>query len=105
MNQLDFKENEIHYISAKQGIGVKELLQKIVEIVSPPPKPAEELETSLKCFLFDARYVPNRGVACLIKVMQGTFNFEQVRQLISFHKGKRYEIYEIGVVQPELSPT
>jgi GTP-binding protein LepA len=26
MNQLDFKESEIYYISAKQGIGVKELL-------------------------------------------------------------------------------
>jgi translation elongation factor EF-4 len=37
--------------------------------------------------------------------MQGSFNIDAVRQLISFHKGKRYEIYEIGVVQPELSPT
>ena len=37
--------------------------------------------------------------------MQGQFDIENIRQLISFHKSKRYDIYDVGVVQPELSPT
>lgn len=90
-------------ISAKEGLGVPQLFEAIIDKFDPPPKP--ESDDALKCFLFDARFVPSRGVACLIKVMQGTLDIEQVRQLISFHKGKRYEIYEVGVVQPELSPT
>jgi len=65
----------------------------------------EMLSNGMKCFLFDARFVPQRGVACLIKVMFGTFCHEDVRQLMSFHKKKRYEIYEVGVVQPDLTPT
>lgn len=102
MSQLDFREDEIMLISAKQGIGVIDLLDTIIERVPPP---TNKIDDALKCFLFDARFVPSRGVACLVKVMQGSFNIDAVRQLISFHKGKRYEIYEIGVVQPELSPT
>jgi translation factor GUF1, mitochondrial len=103
VTQLDFKEDEIMLISAKQGLGVPELFEAIVNRISPPPKTEKDL--ALKCFLFDARFVPSRGVACLIKVMQGTFDIEKVRQLMSYHKGKRYEVYEVGVVQPELSPT
>ena len=60
---------------------------------------------AVKCFLFGAKYLPTRGVACFIKVMSGQLNHETVRQLMSFHKMKRYEIYEIGVVQPDLVPT
>jgi GTP-binding protein LepA len=82
-------------ISAKLGLGVIDLLDEIIARVPPPSK---AVDNALKCFLFDARFVPSRGVACLVKVMQGNLNIDTVRQLISYHKGKRYEIYEVGVV-------
>ena len=63
-------------ISAKQGVGVNQLLDAIIERVLPPPKSNID---ALKCFLFDARFVPSRGVACLVKVMQGNFSIETVR--------------------------
>ena len=48
----------------------------------------------LKCFLFDARFVPERGgVACLIKVMSGELNNDNIKQMMSYHLRKRYEIY------------
>lgn len=60
----------------------------------------------LKCFLFDARFVPERGgVACLIKVMSGELNNDNVKQMMSYHLRKRYEIYQVGIVQPNLVPT
>lgn len=90
------------YISAKTGQGVDKIFEAVIERIPPPDIVPSEI---LKCFLFAARYVPNRGVACLIKVMSGTFNIESVRQLMSFHNAKRYEIYEAGIVQPDLVPT
>lgn len=59
----------------------------------------------MKAFLFDARFIPMRGVACLIKIMEGSLNTEKMRHLMSYHKMKRYDIYEVGIVQPFLTPT
>ena len=59
----------------------------------------------MKAFLFDARFEPHYGVACLIKIMSGTFSADKVKQLLSFHNQKRYEIYEVGIVQPYLHKT
>ena len=50
-----------------------EVLKAVIERFKPPT--FEQIEEGkkdmLRAFLFDARYVPNRGVACLIKVMGG----------------------------------
>ena len=72
VDELDFDLEHLLYISAKAGIGVDKVFEAIIERVPPPPLPTidEEEESPLKCFLFDARFVPERGgVACLIKVM------------------------------------
>lgn len=52
----------------------------------------------LKAFLFDARFVQSRGVACLIKIMSGTLNMQNIRHLMSYHRLKRYDIFEVGIV-------
>ena len=50
--------------------------------------------------------MPERGgVACLIKVMSGVLNNDTCKQLMSYHMRRRYEIYQVGVVQPDLVPT
>jgi translation elongation factor EF-4 len=54
------------HISAKTGFGIEKVFRAIVELIPPPVKPKSDV---LKCFLFDARFVPTRGVACLVKVM------------------------------------
>lgn len=60
----------------------------------------------MKAFLFDARYIPSRGVACLIKCMGGgSIDFQKLKFLTSYHTGKRYDIYDVGVVQPGLTKT
>lgn len=56
--------------------------------------------------MFDAKYVQNRGIACLVKVMSGAnFDFEKLRCLASYHTGKKYDVYEVGIVQPQMRPT
>lgn len=64
----------------------------------PPPV----VEQDFKAFLFDARYVPNRGVACLIKIMGGQLDYQKLRLITSYHTGRRYDVYDVGVVQPEM---
>ena len=77
-----------------------------MERISPPPvKKADEFNP-FRAFLFDARFVPSRGVACLVKVMGGgCFDFEKLKLLMSYHTGKRYDIHEVGIVQPDMKKT
>lgn len=106
IEELDFKLDELLYISAKDGTNVDKVLEAIIERINPPPLPSNEqgevmqaVEGSknvdpLKCFLFDARFVPERGgVACLIKVMSGELNHDNIRQMMSYHLRKRYDLY------------
>jgi len=41
---------------------------------------------NLKAFLFDAKFVPNRGVQCLIKIMSGQLNVQFIRNMMSYHR-------------------
>lgn len=60
---------------------------------------ATEVDEPFRAFLFDARYVPSRGVACLIKVMSGgQFDFQKIKALTSYHTGKKYDLYDLGIV-------
>lgn len=59
-------------------------------------------DDQLKLFLFDARFVKDKGVACFVKVMSGrSLDFEKIKQVLSYHNMKRYEIYDVGVIQPQ----
>ena len=82
VDQLDFNPDDILHISAKEGIGLDELFETIIERIEAP-QIAKLNPTSaaagidlgdqdvLKCFLFGAKFMQSRGVACFVKVMQG----------------------------------
>lgn len=69
--QFDFEEDEILQISAKEGFNCDQVLEAIIERIQPPVSIPQEEEAPFRGFLFDAFFVPSRGVACLIKVMNG----------------------------------
>jgi len=67
---FDFSDNEILFVSAKSGEGVKELLDAIIrEIPAPPAHP----DKPLKALLFDSWFDEYRGVICLIEIVDGHF--------------------------------
>ena len=94
----------MHFISAKDGTNVDLVFKAIIEKLKPPEidRESSKLESGeeiLRTFLFDARFVPHHGVACLIKIMGGgAMDFKKIKRLTSYHTGKKYEIYDIGIV-------
>ena len=91
---LGFKEEEIILASAKEGNGVTQILDCIIETV---PSPGGDAENPLKALIFDCRFDPFKGVVVFVKVIDGQITPKT--QLRMFHTGKVHKIEELGVFQ------
>jgi len=81
--------------SAKEGIGVPEILEEIVKKV---PAPKDTVDQPLRSLIFDSYYDAYRGVVVYFRVMDGTVKKgDRVRFMAS---GQEYVIDEIGVLAP-----
>ncbi|MCX7509799.1 translation elongation factor 4, partial [Levilactobacillus brevis] len=82
--------------SAKQGIGIPELLEQIVTKI---PAPAGDLAAPLKALVFDSVYDDYRGVVLSIRLFEGTVKpGDKIRLMNS---GSEYEVTEVGVNSPK----
>jgi len=82
--------------SAKEGIGIEELLEEIIHTVPPP---SGDPEAPLKALIFDSWYDSYRGVIMLVRIVEGTV---KPRQKIMFMSNRReYEVSEVGVFAPK----
>jgi len=85
--------------SAKEGIGIREILESIVHLVPPPQ---DTVDQPLRALIFDSYYDPYRGVVVYFRVMDGVIQKgDRVRLMVS---GKEYEIDELGVLSPSQVP-
>lgn len=81
--------------SAKEGVGVPEILEEIVKKV---PAPKDTVDQPLRSLIFDSYYDAYRGVVVYFRVMDGTVKKgDRVRFMAS---GQEYVIDEIGVLAP-----
>ena len=81
--------------SAKEGIGVPEILEEIVRLVPPP---ANTVDQPLRALIFDSYYDPYRGVIVYFRLMDGRLKQgDKVRLMAS---GKEFVIDELGVLSP-----
>ena len=85
--------------SAKEGIGIGEILESIVYLIPPPQ---DTVEDSLRALIFDSYYDPYRGVIVYFRVMDGTLRQDDRVRLMA--SKKEYDIDELGVLSPTQVP-
>ncbi len=82
--------------SAKQGIGIDEILEAIIERV-PPPKPTGA--ASLQALCFDSYFDTYKGVVTHVRVFNGELKPGMSVKLL--HSGRSVEVKEVGSFNPK----
>ncbi len=85
--------------SAKNGVGIKETLEAIVQRV---PAPKGDPDAPLRALIFDSWFDPYRGVIILTRVVDGALRKGQKIRLWS--NGKAYEVEGLGFQSPKPIP-
>lgn len=89
-------ENAVE-ISAKTGLGVPELLERIVKDI---PAPSGDLQAPLQALIFDSVYDNYKGVICYVRVVNGSIEAgSNVRFMAT---GQEYQLDEVGIFKPEM---
>lgn len=83
-------------VSAKTGLGVEKVLEKIVAEV---PAPTGDLTAPLKALIFDSKYDDYRGVVLSVRVFEGTVKKGDRIKLMN--SGTEYEVAEVGINSPK----
>ncbi len=97
VDTLGFKEEDIILCSAKEGIGIDKLLERVAEIISAPKDIYETDE--LSALIFDSYFDPYKGVVLSVRVMNGSL---RVGDKIKMMKtGATYEVISLGVHTPK----
>ena len=86
-------------ISAKNGVGIEDVLEAVVQHL-PPPK--GDPASPLKSIIFDAYYDRYRGIVLICRVFEGTVKpGDKVRMM---HTGREYQVEEVGRLRLERVP-
>ena len=80
--------------SAKEGIGIEDVLEAVVHRLPPP---TGDPAAPLKALIFDAEYDPYRGAVLVVRVMEGTLRSGQA--VLLMHTDAHYQVEEVGLLQ------
>ena len=96
MDTLGFEEDEIVLTSAKNGIGIKELVETVIEKV---PAPTGKKEEKLQALIFDSYYDPYRGIVALVRIVNGKIKpGDKIKMMAT---GASYDVVEVCVHTPK----
>jgi len=93
------KPEEILLASAKEGIGIEEILQAIIERIPPP---SGRIADPLQALIFDSHYDAFRGVVAYIRVMNG--HLKTGDKILMMGTNGEFEAQEIGTLKLSLIP-
>ena len=86
-------------ISAKNGINIKQVLDRIITDI---PAPKGEEEAPLKALIFDSYYDNYRGAICMVRIKEGSIRPHQTIKM--YTTGREYEVVEVGYFEPQCVP-
>lgn len=81
--------------SAKNGIGIKEILEQVVAKI---PAPQGDRNKPLKALIFDSHYDPYKGVICYIRIIDGTIRAGTRMKFMA--TGANFDVIEVGTFMP-----
>ena len=87
--------SEAPLVSAKEGIGIEELLEQIIHKI---PAPTGDVSAPLKALIFDSYYDNYRGVVIYTRVFDGCVKAGDEIKLMN--TSKNYEVTEVGICSP-----
>ncbi|KGP75219.1 GTP-binding protein LepA, partial [Desulfosporosinus sp. Tol-M] len=83
--------------SAKTGIGIEEILERIVETVPPPQG---EDQAPLKALIFDSKFDAYKGAISYVRIVEGRVAKGTKMKMMA--SGKIFEVTEVGVFAPAM---
>jgi len=87
-------------ISAKTGLGVSDLLERVIADVPPP---SGDPDGPFRALIFDSKFDQYRGVVCLVRVVDGRIAAGNHIRFLS--NGAEYEVTEVGHLKLKLEAT
>ena len=90
-----FTDDEIVFVSAKDGTGIPEILEAIVQRVPPP---TGSPDSPLRALIFDSKYDPYKGAIAYVRIMDGQVPSGSRVKIMS--NGSVSEVLEVGVFAP-----
>ncbi|HWP49056.1 MAG TPA: translation elongation factor 4 [Candidatus Limnocylindrales bacterium] len=97
---LGIDANDAVLISAKQGIGIEDVLEAIIRRI-PPPK--GDPAAPLKALIFDSWFDTYQGAVVYIRVYDGTLKKGMRIKMMS--NEKVFEVSEVGILRLDMIPT
>ncbi len=92
---LQIESSDAVLVSAKEGIGIDELMKAIVRQI---PAPTGDSSKKLQALLFDAWYDSYRGVIVLVKIQHGALKTGE--EIMMMATGNRFMVEELGTFNP-----
>ncbi len=94
---LNVPDDQIIRASAKEGIGTEQILEAIVEKISPP---VGDATLPLRALIFDSKYDAYKGVVAYVRVVDGELRKNEKLKLMS--SGFELDALEVGVFRPKM---
>ena len=91
--------SEAPEISAKTGMGIDDMLEKLVEVIPPPQG---DPDGKLKALIFDSYYDSYKGVIIYTRIFDGRVKKGDMIRMMN--AGKNYEVTEVGYCIPGTVP-
>jgi len=97
---LKISQEDILSISAKKGMGVKELLETVIRKIPPPLQ--SDVNKPLRALIFDSKYDSFKGVFVYVKIVDGTVKVDD--KIFLMQAEAEGKVKEVGFLKPEMTP-